>query len=64
MPFSELYQLMVKKVAFVGFRWAIAQIAIALPGSKGVRKGGEGLELTSPPWAWYFTKFYYLRKGD
>ena len=31
---------------------------------KGVRKGGGGVGLNPPPWAWYFTKFYYLRKGD
>jgi len=30
---------------------------------KAVRKGW-GLGLNPPPWIWYVTKFYYLRKGD
>ena len=30
MPFSELYKIMVNKVTFVGFRWAIVPVDLPL----------------------------------
>jgi len=43
------------------FSWLTVEVC-TYHGARAYTRGGLGVN--PPPWAWYFTKFYYLREGD
>ena len=52
----------------VSWRWLyfppISELGALIVYIRQWRVQGRGLGLNPHPWAWYFTKLYYLRKGD
>jgi len=59
-PFTTLLRLSDNLINIFDTRLNFICFSLCL--GKGVRKGW-GVDVKTPPWAWHFTKLYYLRKG-
>jgi len=57
------YSELLHRIIVCGRNWSCYGWSLMVTVPQGRTQEGGGLGL-NPPWAWYFTKLYHLRKGD